>query len=60
MWNACRKGPGICLNNSNPCTEDETSIVVITTHQAQGNPENKSVYCQYQMQNRPVLDINQH
>lgn len=41
MWNACRKGPGICLNNSNPCTEDETSIVVITTHQAQGNPENK-------------------
>lgn len=41
MWNACRKGPEICLNNSNPCTEDETSIVVITTHQAQGNPENK-------------------
>lgn len=26
MWNAYGKGPGICLHNSNPCTEVENSV----------------------------------
>lgn len=60
MWNAYRKGPGISLNNSNSCTEDETSIVVITTHQVQGNPENKKCILPIADAEQALLDINHH
>lgn len=41
MWNDYRKGPGICLHNSNPWAKEGKSILVIAAQQVWGNPENE-------------------